>query len=95
MSTPRRRIRSGCTPAAVSQSVSGALLGVDAGQVYRDDRSIGVRVRAPDSVRFDPLPARAIPVLARAATTPIPVASLARFSRWTPRGAASGKTSSR
>src|SRR5204862_482294 len=33
----------GLTPAAVSQSVSGALLGVDAGQVYRDDRSIGVR----------------------------------------------------
>src|SRR5207253_6684509 len=44
----------GLTPAGVSQSVSSALLGVDAGQVYRDDRSIGVRVRAPDSVRFDP-----------------------------------------
>src|SRR6266568_4889851 len=54
----------GLTPAAVSQSVSGALLGVDAGQVYRDDRSIGVRVRAPDSVRFNPLRLGAIPVLA-------------------------------
>jgi len=70
----------GLTPAAVSQSVSGALLGVDAGQVYRDDRSIGVRVRAPDSVRFDPLRLGAIPVLAPGRHTPIPVASLARFT---------------
>ena len=70
----------GLTPAAVSQSVSGALLGVDAGQVYRDDRSIGVRVRAPDSIRFDPLRLGAIPVLAPGRHTPIPVASLARFT---------------
>ncbi len=70
----------GLTPAAVSQSVSGALLGVDAGQVYRDDRSIGVRVRAPDSVRFDPLRLGAIPVLAPGRRAPIPVASLARFT---------------
>src|SRR3989449_1152961 len=41
----------GLTPAGVSQSVSSALLGVDAGQVYRDDPSIGVRFRAPDSGR--------------------------------------------
>ncbi|HYR97456.1 MAG TPA: efflux RND transporter permease subunit, partial [Gemmatimonadales bacterium] len=70
----------GLTPAAVSQSVSAALLGVDAGQVYRDDRSIGVRVRAPDSVRFNPLRLGAIPVLAPGRHTPIPVASLARFT---------------
>jgi len=70
----------GLTPAGVSQSVSSALLGVDAGQVYRDDRSIGVRVRAPDSVRFDPLRLGAIPVLAPGRRAPIPVASLARFT---------------
>src|SRR5260370_42430535 len=70
----------GLTPAAVSQSVSAALLGVDAGQVYRDDRSIGVRVRAPDSVRFNPLPLGAIPVLAPVRLTPIPVASPPRVT---------------
>src|SRR2546430_15057259 len=70
----------GLTPAGVSQSVSSALLGVDAGQVYRDDRSIGVRVRAPDSVRFDPLRLGAIPVLAPGRRAPIPLASLARFT---------------
>src|SRR3989449_2018219 len=70
----------GLTPAAVTQAVSGALLGVEAGQVYRDDRSIGVRVRAPDSVRFDPLRLGAIPVLAPGRRAPIPLASLARFT---------------
>ena len=47
--------RIGLTPAQVSSEVSGALLGVDAGEIRLDDRSIGVRVRAPDSVRFNPL----------------------------------------
>src|SRR3989441_946829 len=70
----------GLTPAAVTQAVSGALLGVEAGKIYRDDRSIGVRVRAPDSVRFDPLRLGAIPVLAPGRRTPIPVASLVHFT---------------
>src|SRR5207244_3498014 len=70
----------GLTPAAVAQAVSGALLGVAAGQIYRDDRSIGVRVRAPDSVRFDLLRLGAIPVLAPGRRTPIPVASLLHFT---------------
>ena len=33
---------------------SGTLLGVPAGEIRLDDRSVAVRVRAPDSVRFDP-----------------------------------------
>ncbi|HVH68939.1 MAG TPA: efflux RND transporter permease subunit [Gemmatimonadales bacterium] len=70
----------GLTPAAVSQAVSGALLGVEAGQIYLDDRSVGVRVRAPDSVRFDPLRLGAIPVLAPERHAPVPVASLARVT---------------
>ncbi len=60
--------------------MSGALLGVDAGQIYRDDRSVGVRVRAPDSVRFDTLRLGAIPVLAPGRHTPIPAASLVHFT---------------
>ena len=70
----------GLTPAAVSRDVSGALLGVDAGQIYLDDRSIGVRVRAPDSVRFDPLRLGAITVLSPDRHVPVAVASLARFT---------------
>jgi len=70
----------GLTPAAVTQAVSGALLGVEAGQIYRDDRSVGVRVRAPDSVRFDPLRLGAIPVLAPGRRAPIPVGALVHFT---------------
>ena len=70
----------GLTPAAVSHALSGALLGVDAGQIYLDDRSVGVRVRAPDSVRFDRLRLGAIPVLSPDGHGPVPVASVARFA---------------
>jgi CzcA family heavy metal efflux pump len=72
--------KAGLTPAAVSRGVSSALLGVDAGQIYLDDRSVGVRVRAPDSVRFDPLRLGAITVLPPDRHAPIAVASLARFT---------------
>src|SRR5207244_1671243 len=41
---------------------------------------LAVRVRAPDSVRFDPLRLGAIPVLALGRRAPIPLASLARFT---------------
>jgi len=70
----------GLTPAAVGRAVSGALLGVEAGQIYLDDRSVGVRVRAPDSVRFDPFRLGAISVLSPDRRVPVPVASLARFT---------------
>jgi hypothetical protein len=48
--------RVGLTADDVSATVSAALLGVSAGEVRLDDRSVGVRVRAPDSVRFNPRP---------------------------------------
>ena len=50
--------------------VSGALLGVQAGEMRLDDRSVGVRVRAPDSVRFDPRQLGALPVLLAADRDP-------------------------
>src|SRR5204863_6809874 len=46
--------RAGLTPEQVAQQVSGALLGVEAGNMRLDDRSIGIRTRAPGFVRFDP-----------------------------------------
>jgi multidrug efflux pump subunit AcrB len=67
--------RVGLTPLDVGDVVSSALLGVDAGELRTEDRPVGVRVRAPDSVRFDPLRLRALPV---AGGTPL--GSLATFT---------------
>ena len=67
--------RTGLTPQDVGDVVSSALLGVDAGEIRSEDRPVGVRVRAPDSVRFDPLRLRALPV-----TGGTPLGSLATFT---------------
>ncbi|MEP6692613.1 MAG: efflux RND transporter permease subunit, partial [Gemmatimonadaceae bacterium] len=65
--------RLGLDPNQVGATVSGALLGAPAGQVRLEDRTINVRVRAPDSVRYDPLSLSALPIVnARSrATTPL------------------------
>ncbi len=46
--------RLGLTPDDVARDVGDALLGNVAGAMRRFDRLIGIRVRYPDSVRFDP-----------------------------------------
>jgi multidrug efflux pump subunit AcrB len=71
--------RVGLTPAQVGAAASGALLGVDAGEVRLEDRSIGVRVRAPDSVRFDPRALGALPVTSPATRASAPLSTLATF----------------
>ncbi len=75
-----RASRAGLTPEGLSQQVSGALLGADAGVIRLQDRSIGVRVRAPDSVRFDPQSLAALPILPAGAMTPAPLAAFATFT---------------
>lgn len=72
--------RAGLGPGAVSDAVSGALLGVSAGEVRLEDRTIGVRVRAPDSVRFNPALLASLPVVGRSGGAAIPLGSLARFT---------------
>ena len=67
--------RIGLTPQDVGDVVSSALLGTSAGEVRSEDRPVGVRVRAPDSMRFDPLRLRSLPV---AGGTPL--GSLASFT---------------
>jgi multidrug efflux pump subunit AcrB len=69
--------RLGLTPAQVGADVSGALLGVIAGQVRTQDRAINFRVRAPDSVRYDPLKLGAVPVAGATNGAAAPLASLA------------------
>src|SRR3989442_4483722 len=70
--------RLGLTPEDVGSSVSAALLGTAAGEIRAQDRAVGVRVRAPDSVRYDPLRLRALPVVAGGRVTPL--GSLAAFT---------------
>jgi CzcA family heavy metal efflux pump len=72
--------RVGLTPAQVSTEVTGALMGDPAGEVRLEDRSVAVRVRAPDSVRFDPRLLGAIPVFAPQTRTTVPLGTLASFT---------------
>ncbi len=72
--------RVGMAPADVGAAVSAALLGVNAGEVRAEDRPVAVRVRAPDSVRFDPLRLRSLPLLRPGAPRATPLGSLATFA---------------
>ena len=72
--------RAGLTPQQVSETVSGALLGASAGEVRLDDRSIGVRVRAPDSVRFSAQRLGALPVFSAQTGRSAPLATLVDFT---------------
>ena len=69
----------GLTPDQVGAAVNGALLGVPAGEVRLQDRSIAVRVRAPDAVRMDALRLGALPVVIPASRTTAPLSALATF----------------
>jgi multidrug efflux pump subunit AcrB len=69
--------RAGLTPEQVGAAVDGALLGVPAGEVRGDDRTIDVRVRAPDAVRFDAARLGALPVMT-AARDVVPLSALVR-----------------
>ena len=71
--------RLGLTPDQVASSVTGAMLGLPAGQVRLQDRSINVRVRAPDNVRNDALRLAALPVVIPATRTTAPLGTLASF----------------
>ena len=67
-------------PADVGNAVSAALLGAPAGEVRAGDRPVAVRVRAPDSVRFDPLRLRALPLLDAGSGAVTPLGALATFT---------------
>src|SRR5256886_25030 len=69
----------GLRPADVGTAVAGALLGVPAGEVRVEDRPVAVRVRAPDSVRFDPLRLRTLPIMVARGGPGTPLGSLATF----------------
>jgi multidrug efflux pump subunit AcrB len=78
--------RIGLTPEQVSAEAAGALLGVTAGEVRLEDRSVAVRVRAPDSVRFDPRQLGALPIMSAETRRAAPLATLATFTPGEARG---------
>jgi len=62
------------------------LIGVPAGEVRLEDRSIAVRVRAPDSVRYNPQQLGALPIVSSQTKTAVPLSSLATFQAQDTRG---------
>ena len=73
--------RVGMSPSDVGDAVSAALLGTPAGEIRVEDRPVAVRVRAPDSVRFDPLRLAALPIVPARGGPATPLGSLASFER--------------
>jgi multidrug efflux pump subunit AcrB len=61
-------------------------MGAPAGEVRLDDRSIGVRVRAPDTVRYNPGRLRALPILSPQTGATVPLGTLATFTPGETRG---------
>ncbi|HEY8310287.1 MAG TPA: efflux RND transporter permease subunit, partial [Gemmatimonadaceae bacterium] len=72
--------RAGLTPTTVGDVVQGALLGVPAGEVRDADRAIGVRVRAPDAIRFDANKLGQLPLVAGASHSVVPLSAVATLT---------------
>jgi multidrug efflux pump subunit AcrB len=68
------------TAEQISTAAMGALLGAPAGEVRLEDRAIGVRVRAPDSVRYNPNRLRALPIVSTQTGATVPLGTLAEFT---------------
>jgi CzcA family heavy metal efflux pump len=68
--------RAGFTPEAVATQVSAALLGASAGVVRVGQQPVGVRVHAPDAMRFDPDRLGALP-LSSPTGTELPLSAVA------------------
>src|SRR5204863_6252817 len=69
----------GLSPRNVAKSATRALLGAPAGEIRLEDRAIGVRVRAPDTVRFNRLQLTALPIVSSQTGAPVPLGTLATF----------------
>ena len=60
---PVRVSRLGLTEQAVTEQARGALFGMGAGEVREPDRLVPIRVRIPDSARFNPDIAASLPIV--------------------------------
>ena len=70
--------RIGLAPEQVSEQAEAAMLGVEAGELLSDERTVPIRVRAPDAVRFDPLHLGSVLIYGEG-KHPTPLAALATF----------------
>jgi CzcA family heavy metal efflux pump len=70
----------GLTANDVATQVSAALMGESGGSVRSDERTVDIRVRAPDALRFDPIRLGAIPIYGKDSRTPTPLSALATFA---------------
>ncbi len=77
--SPAAAERIGLTPEAVAQQAAAALLGVGAGQVRTDERTVDIRVRAPDAFRYDPAALGTLPIYGDGGRT-TPLSALATLS---------------
>ncbi len=73
--------RVGRTPADVASELAAALGGVQAGTMRRFDRAIGIRVRYPDAVRFDPAAIASLPMGSTSLALPVSLRGLASVER--------------
>ena len=71
--------RAGLKPNDISDAVNAALLGETPTEIRLEDRSIAVRVRAPDSVRFNPTLLGGLPVVSPTTKAIVPLSTLATF----------------
>ncbi len=76
--------RIGMSPSQVAADVSGSLLGVPAGELRGEDRAVAIRVRAPDSVRYDPLRLGSLAIMGTG-RRPTPLSALATITPVTTR----------
>ncbi len=72
--------RIGLTPQEVATQAGAAMLGGEAGDLLSGDRTVPIRVRAPDAFRYDPLRLGTMPIYGKGAATPTPLGTLATFS---------------
>lgn len=70
--------RIGLTPEDVATQARAAMLGANAGQLLSDERSVPVRVRAPDAIRYQATQLASIPING-ANGTATPLGALATF----------------
>jgi CzcA family heavy metal efflux pump len=80
-----RAARVGLTGDDVNTQLAAELLGAEAGQVRAGDRTVGVRVHAPDDVRFDPLRLPTLPVFSAATGGDVPLGAVATVVNGTER----------
>lgn len=73
--------RAGRTPADLTAELAATLGGVPAGTMRRFDRAIGIRVRYPDSVRFDPQAIAGLPVGSPTLALAVPLRALGTVER--------------